>query len=136
MPTYEYECGECGFVQELVRRVADRNDPAICPCQAQRAAASQIAAKRVILTAPMGQADLAPYIATAGDMAGKPITSRREHREYLKRNKLREVGTDLPKDTRTMRGTKMTRDQRQELRATIRNELRAKVPRHILEKRG
>lgn len=136
MPTYEYECGACGAVIEIVSRIADRDAPVTCPCQRERAAAERLVAKRVILTAPMGQPDIAPYLGTAGDRKGLPITSRREHREYLKRNNLREVGTDLPKNTAKMRTSKLSSNDRQQLRATIRDELRRKVPRHILEKRG
>jgi hypothetical protein len=38
--------------------------------------------------------DLQPYMAVAGDMAGKWITSRREHRAFLKRNRFEEVGNE------------------------------------------
>lgn len=136
MPTYEHECGACGAVIEVVCPVSERNCVVTCPCQLARAAGKRLAAKRVILTAPMGQPDIAPYLGTAGDRKGLPITSRREHREYLKRNNLRELGTDVPKNTAKMRTSKLSGNDRQQLRATIRDELRRKVPRHILEKRG
>lgn len=29
--TYEYECEECGYVEELDRKVADRDEPYDCP---------------------------------------------------------------------------------------------------------
>lgn len=38
--------------------------------------------------------DLQPYQAVAGDMAGKWITSRRQHRAFLKRNGFEEVGNE------------------------------------------
>ena len=38
--------------------------------------------------------DIQPYKAVAGDMAGKYITSRSHHREYLKRNGFVEVGNE------------------------------------------
>ena len=38
--------------------------------------------------------DIEPYKAMAGDMAGKYITSRSQHREYLKRNDFVEVGNE------------------------------------------
>lgn len=40
------------------------------------------------------QPDLEPYMAVSGDMAGKVITSRREHREFLRRNNFEEVGSE------------------------------------------
>jgi len=38
--------------------------------------------------------DIQPYEAMAGDMAGKYITSRSEHRAFLRRNDLEEVGNE------------------------------------------
>lgn len=38
--------------------------------------------------------DIQPYEAKAGDMAGKEITSRSKHREFLRRNNLIEVGNE------------------------------------------
>jgi hypothetical protein len=38
--------------------------------------------------------DIEPYKAVAGDMAGKYIKSRKEHREFLKRNNFQEVGNE------------------------------------------
>lgn len=38
--------------------------------------------------------DIQPYKAVAGDMAGKWITSRSQHREFLKRNGFQEVGNE------------------------------------------
>jgi hypothetical protein len=38
--------------------------------------------------------DIAPYRAVAGDKAGEMINSRREHREFLKRNRFVEVGNE------------------------------------------
>jgi hypothetical protein len=46
------------------------------------------------------QPDLEPYIAVSGDMAGKMIRSRREHRAFLKRNKFEEVGNEKAYMTR------------------------------------
>ena len=40
------------------------------------------------------QPDLEPYVAVSGDMAGKVIRSRREHREFLRRNNFEEVGNE------------------------------------------
>ena len=38
--------------------------------------------------------DIEPYLATAGDDAGKYITSRSREREYLKRNNCIQVGNE------------------------------------------
>jgi hypothetical protein len=40
------------------------------------------------------QPDLEPYMAVSGDMAGKMIQSRREHRAFLRRNNFQEVGNE------------------------------------------
>lgn len=40
------------------------------------------------------QPDIEPYMAVSGDRAGKMIRSRREHREFLKRNQFEEVGNE------------------------------------------
>lgn len=40
------------------------------------------------------QPDLEPYMAVSGDMAGKVIRSRREHRAFLRRNNFEEVGNE------------------------------------------
>lgn len=44
--------------------------------------------------------DIKPYKAVTGDMEGKWITSRREHREFLKRNNLIECGGEKAYMTR------------------------------------
>ena len=38
--------------------------------------------------------DIEPYKAVGGDMAGKYITSRSKHREFLRRNNCIEVGNE------------------------------------------
>ncbi len=52
--------------------------------------------------------DIAPYKAMGGDKMGQMITSRREHREFLKRNRFIEVGNEPVKpvknDTRPKKG--------------------------------
>lgn len=52
--------------------------------------------------------DIDPYKTVAADISGKRIRvgSRREHREFLKRNELMEVGNDMPKSApqREIRG--------------------------------
>lgn len=44
--------------------------------------------------------EFAPYRAVTGDKAGEMITSRREHREFLRRNNLQEVGNEYSYMTR------------------------------------
>jgi hypothetical protein len=82
---------------------------------------------RLTISTPLIQPDIAPYMAVAGDRAGKYITSRREHREYLKRNRLVEVGNEpikpIRNDTRPKRGE-------------IRKELREVVPQTLARLRG
>jgi hypothetical protein len=38
--------------------------------------------------------DIKPYTAVAGDMAGKEISGRKQHREFLRRNGFEEVGNE------------------------------------------
>ena len=44
---------------------------------------------------PMVMNDMAPYECKSGDMAGKWITSRSQHRAFLQRNNLVEVGNEI-----------------------------------------
>lgn len=44
--------------------------------------------------------DMQPYKAVAGDMAGKEIGGRRQHREFLRRNNFIEVGNEWSYFTR------------------------------------
>ena len=46
--------------------------------------------------------DIEPYVAVAGDMAGKLVRSRKEHREFLRRNNFEEIGNE--KDYMTRHG--------------------------------
>jgi hypothetical protein len=66
-----------------------------------------------------GFGDITPYIAVGGDMAGKPITSRNEHRQFLKRNKLVELGNDPIRPTKQMRRTTKKGDVREAMKAAI-----------------
>jgi hypothetical protein len=47
-----------------------------------------------VISSQMVMPDLAPYIAVAGDRAGRPVEGRKAHREFLKRNDFREVGNE------------------------------------------
>ena len=44
--------------------------------------------------------DIKPYVAVAGDMAGKEVRGRKQHREFLRRNNLVEVGNEKKYFTR------------------------------------
>lgn len=61
-----------------------------------------------IITPAHSMPDIAPYMAVSGDRAGKWITSRKEHREFLKRNRFVEVGNEpvkpIKNDFRPKRG--------------------------------
>lgn len=74
--------------------------------------------KRVISPC-VGYGDIEPYIAVGGDMMGKPITSRAEHRKFLKRNKLVELGNDPIKSTKEFRKTTSRAEVRESLRKAI-----------------
>lgn len=88
MPFYDIKCGACAVTSEVFRTVAERHDLPACGCGG---------ANSIVIRAPMVRSDIEPYQAVATDIAtGKPpvIRSRSEHREYLQRNGLVEVGTE------------------------------------------
>lgn len=92
MPTYVWACSEgCGEI-EVFRPISQYAVPPEHPHPVTR-----------VLSACVGIPDIKPYLATAGDMAGKPITSRVEHKRFLKRNKLVELGDAPVRDTRQFR---------------------------------
>jgi putative FmdB family regulatory protein len=84
MPLYTYQCPECGASKDGVASVSERH-LAAPSCHGQM---------KLIIVPTLVMDDIAPYMAVAGDMAGKTISGRREHREYLKRNRLVEVGNE------------------------------------------
>jgi len=88
---YEYECPRCGETGQIVGTVKDHKPTLPCRCggrQVQQLGASYVTP------------DLAPYKAVAGDLAGEWISSRKEHREFLKRNRFIEVGNEPIKPIR------------------------------------
>jgi hypothetical protein len=118
MPLYVYRCQHCQAAQELVRSVRHYLDPVICDCGVPMVLELQGA-----FVVP----DIAPYKAVAGDRAGQWITSRRKHKEFLKRNKLIEIGNEKPKDTKLMRPIhtdKERREIREQMRPIVREALR------------
>lgn len=48
MPIYDYQCGHCHGVASLLRTVAQRHDPAICPACRQGALHYKLSAPRTI----------------------------------------------------------------------------------------
>ncbi len=87
MPLYRYTCDTHGEPEDLFNRVSDRHTAApVCRC-------GQVKALEIMPT--MVQGDIQPYQAMTGDKMGQTIGSRRQHKEFLKRNRLVEVG-DAP----------------------------------------
>jgi putative FmdB family regulatory protein len=115
MPIYQWRCPACGNGIEVLRAIVDHSLPERCDCgeMMQRE-----------LTPLHIMDDIAPYKAVAGDAAGQYITSRRAHKEYLRRNALVEVGTEPPKDTSRMRSIKKKGSVRETLRQTVPDILR------------
>jgi len=90
MPLYVMTCDCCGSEKEIYRSIAliDHELPSCCAMTMRRK-----------LCAPAVMADIAPYQAMGVDVAtGKApvITSRSEHRDYLRRNNFVEVGNEMP----------------------------------------
>lgn len=99
MPLYDWKCQACDAQVEVLRPMWQALEPQICTCGMSMV--QQLSAAHV-------SPDIAPYQAVAGDRAGEYITSRREHREFLKRNRFVEVGNEpirpIKNDFRPKRG--------------------------------
>lgn len=107
MPTYVWNCEQCGEI-EVWRSMSDYRIPPEHPHPVTR-----------VISPCVGYGDIEPYIAVGGDMAGKPITSRVEHKKFLKRNKLVELGNEPIKSTKEFRKTTSREDVRKSLRQAI-----------------
>lgn len=88
MPIYESVCPRCKKVHQYWAKVADRDaaQPDCCSWPTRR-----------ILSASHVTPDIAPYRAVAADKeTGQVpyIQSRKQHREFLKKNGYEEVGND------------------------------------------
>lgn len=93
MPLYRFRCPVCGLASDEFRRVESRDDPLLCP--------KDRAGMQRIIMPTMVQADIQPYRAIAVDKeTGKVpiINSRKQHREFLRRNDYVEVGSDPIKE--------------------------------------
>jgi hypothetical protein len=98
MPLYSYVCGHCGQTQEHYATVDNRHEGApVCHGKMEL---------EIVPTMVIG--DITPYKAVSGDRMGQMISSRREHKEFLKRNRFVEVGNEpirpIKNDFRPRRG--------------------------------
>ena len=113
MPLYHYACDHCDIETDAFATVDERH-MAAPECHGKM---------RLTIQPAMVQPDIAPYRAVAGDRAGQYITSRREHREFLRRNRFTEVGNEpvkpIKNDTRPQKG-----EIAQELKQVIQPYLR------------
>lgn len=113
MPLYHYACSICEREQDAFAHVDERHT----------AAPTCHGLMELEIMPTMVQADIAPYQAVSGDRAGQFITSRREHREFLKRNRFVEVGNEpvkpIKNNTRPGKG-----EVAQELKRVIQPYLR------------
>jgi hypothetical protein len=108
MPLYIWECQDgCGEI-EVYRSFADYQVPPEHEHPVKR-----------ILSTFIGIPDIQPYVAKAGDMAGKVIGSRVEHKRFLKRNRLVELGDAPIADTKQMRKTVKPGEVREAMKAAI-----------------
>jgi hypothetical protein len=84
MPIYEYRCTaeDCLKQTDSYNTMENRHLSPLCSCGAKT--------MKVISAPSMVMADIQPYKAVAGDQ--RWITSRAQHREFLKSNGLEEVG--------------------------------------------
>lgn len=93
MPIFRFRCPVCSLASDEFRKIANRDDALKCP---KDGAGMQ----RIIMPA-MVQADIQPYRPIAVDKeTGKVpiINSRKQHREFLRRNDYVEVGSDPIKE--------------------------------------
>lgn len=113
MPIYQYRCPTCGRREDGFARVSDRHLSApLCLGHGQMG---------LEIMPTYVQADIAPYRAVVNDIkTGKPpvIGGRKQHREFLKRNRLVEAGP--PKDTSRMQRIIKTDADRRSLREQMR----------------
>ena len=114
MPLYSVFCESCGKEEDIFRPLARFDElPSCCGARVKRK-----------ICAPMVIADIQPYQAMAVDKAtGKApvINSRREHRDFLRRNGYVEIGNEMPKQEK--KETKGDFNVRSELRQAVKEVL-------------
>ena len=117
MPLYSYRCSVCERRLDAFASVNERHTSApICH-----------GSMELEIMPAMVSPDIQPYMAVAGDKAGKPITSRKQHREFLKRNRFVEVGNEPIKPTQEFRKIHTDadrRDLREQMRPIVREAIR------------
>lgn len=96
MPSYTFECVKCHRQRHEILSLAQHDDAEFIHCKKPMVQ---------VLRAPQIIKDIEPYQAMGGDVAkgnkAPHIGSRREHKEYLRRNGYVEVGTAKPKEQKT-----------------------------------
>lgn len=81
MPVYRVKCHACEYVGEIFRKMSEYDDlPLHCDMPVTR-----------VICAPMVSVDIPAYRATA---TGEMIEGRVQHREYLRKNNLVELGNE------------------------------------------
>lgn len=87
MPLYSYRCSETGVVFDRFESMKETGRETVCQCGAN--------APKVILQAPMGhvESDCPPHRAP---VTGEWITTNRQRREYMKRNKMVDANDFTP----------------------------------------
>jgi putative FmdB family regulatory protein len=86
-PIYEYSCTGCGEQSTQFRKIDQRDQQSFCRC-------GRVVVR--VFSAPHVMPDIAPYQTVAADKeTGKlvDIRSRKDHREFLKRNGYEELGS-------------------------------------------
>ena len=89
MPIYEFKCGNCGRIHEVICSLSDKPDTHACVC-------GELALQFI---GPNGAGltdNKVPWLESAIKVlqrdGERPITTRTEYREYLKKNELHCVG--------------------------------------------
>lgn len=85
MPTYVYRCDSCGTTCEAYRTVAERGNAPLC--------CGGVPMRQKITASYHISPTFQPYRAV-GEEYGRPIRSKREHREYLRKHGYVEIGND------------------------------------------
>lgn len=83
MPIYSYLCKTCEKLTDVYRTVDNRNNAPNCSCGSTT--------EKVISAPSMVMGDIAPY---RNVIDGKTISGRAQHREFLKRHDMVEVGNE------------------------------------------